>query len=70
MSTPVIVMLSAAASGLLGLLCLFFNFMKLMRGGEAKYAFAQVVIGLWVGGSWATFLVGIVMFLIQWAKHA
>ena len=68
--TPSFVMTIAAISGILALIALFLNFFILIGRGSAIGVVLHVVFGLWAGASWITFLIGVVMFLINYAKTA
>lgn len=71
--TPTTLMLIGAGSGALALAALLFNFFALAGsrsdGGTRFCLILHVLFGLWAAASWVTFLVGLVMFLIDYAKH-
>lgn len=61
----------AAASGIVALLLLIINFVAFTKeGGGVKNVVLHLIFGLWAGGSWVAFLVGLVMFLIDYAKRS
>ena len=71
MTTPVIIMIVGGVSGLLAGISVIYNFVfSVSRDMSVSSLVRHIVFGIWANASWVAFLVGLVMFIIQWAKHA